>query len=105
MVTAMKKNYNPQHLSKKQRHMKKWIPDGPYCHGMHDVKYCPFWKEVVHQHQRNECWLGDRCTDDCSQCDEQITKCTFLNYTEYGQYPLGDMCKVCGIHEDWKWYI
>jgi hypothetical protein len=112
---GMKKNYDPKHLNKKQRHMKKWIPKGPYCHGMYDVKYCPFWQDVwsaymddkTYDHQRSECQFADKhlenCTDDCSQCREQVSKCTFLNYTEYGQYPLGDMCKVCGIHENWEW--
>ena len=42
----MKKNYDPTKLSKKQRHMKKWIPNGVYCHGMGKGKHsnsCPFW--------------------------------------------------------------
>jgi hypothetical protein len=63
--------------------------------------------DKTYAHQRSECQFADKhledCTDDCFQCREQVSKCTFLNYTEYGQYPLGDMCKVCGIHENWKW--
>ena len=28
-----------------------------------------------------------------------ISYCAFLNYIEYGQYPLGDGCKVCNLKE------
>ena len=106
----MKKKYNLNRLSKKQRHMKKWIPDGFYCHGMGEGKHpnsCPFWHDVwdewmkdkIYNHNRSECQFGKGCEEDCSVCDEPVAKCSFLNYIEYGQYPLGDMCKVCGIHE------
>lgn len=106
----MKKNYNPRHLSKKQRHMKKWIPDYVYCEGIGKGKHpnpCPFWHGVwdeympnkTYNHKRSECWYADSCTDDCAKCDEPVSRCAFLNYTEYGQFPLGDMCKICGIHE------
>ena len=106
----MKQNYNPVHLSKKQRHMKKWIPDGIYCHGTRKSKrsnyYCPFWYSLynkytdnTYEHKRSECCFSDVCKEDCSQCTEDVSKCTFLNYIEYGEYPLGDMCKVCKIHD------
>ena len=36
----MKKNYSPKKLTKKQRHMKKWIPDYHYC------DTCPFYKII-----------------------------------------------------------
>ena len=97
----MKKNYDPNRLTKKQRHMKKWIPDLVYCHssdiGKHK-KDCPFWHSIDKKHKRSECRWAEGCTDDCEQCDEEIVKCDFLNYIEYGQYPLADMCKVCDIH-------
>ena len=106
----MKKNYDPTKLSKKQRHMKKWIPNGVYCYGMGKGKhsnYCPFWhgiwnecmKDKTYEHKRSECQFGEHCEDDCSACDEPVAKCSFLNYIEYGQYPLWDMCKVCGIRD------
>lgn len=110
----MKQNYSPTRLSKKQRHMKKWIPEGIYCHGMGRGKHsnsCPFWKNLydghiegkTYNHKRSECTLADVCEDDCSTCDEPVTKCTFLNYIEYGQFPFWDMCKVCGIRDDYNW--
>lgn len=90
--------------------MKKWIPDGVYCHGVSRGKrsnYCPFWHCLYHkympnkiyEHKRDECQFSDVCKDDCSLCTEEVSKCDFLNFIEYGQYPLGDMCKVCGIHD------
>ena len=45
----MGKHYDPNHLTKKQRHMKKWIPDWIYCEGGSNSKRnkrCPFWKEI-----------------------------------------------------------
>lgn len=110
----MKQNYNPQRLSKKQRHMKKWIPDGPYCEGLGRGKHpdpCPFWHRVwaeymddkTYIHKREQCVDSDVCDGDCSECTDEVSMCIFLNYIEYGQYPLGDMCKVCGIHEDFDW--
>ena len=41
----MKNNYNPKRLSKRQRHMKKWIPDYHYCEGVYG-KGCPFYEKV-----------------------------------------------------------
>lgn len=107
----MKKSYNPTKLTKRQRHMKKWIPDYVYCEGIGEGKHpnpCPFWHELwdqymenkTYNHKRSECQYANICDDDCSQCTEQVSECDFLNYIEYGQYPLGDMCKICGIHDD-----
>lgn len=125
----MKKNYNPQKLSKRQRHMKKWIPDYHYCEGIYG-KECPFYKVIwwhfpkedidaielddfysdkdkksikklltrKYPHKINECQFANRCKDNCSTCNLQISYCDFLKYTEYGQFPLGDMCKICGVH-------
>ena len=130
----MKKNYSPKKLTKKQRHMKKWIPDYGYCEGIYGNE-CPFYKVIwydasVHDpeeldeklndetglynkkalkeikamigknynHKREECQFGDWCKENCSKCKEKVSYCAFLNYIEYGQYPLGDMCKICGIH-------
>ena len=104
----MKNNYNPKKLSKRQRHMKKWIPDYHYCEGIYG-KGCPFYKRVLidgvseyypnyYNHKRNECQFFNRCDEDCSKCKQSISKCEYLNYTEYGQFPLGDMCKICGVH-------
>lgn len=111
----MKKNYDPNRLTKKQRHMKKWIPDGPYCEGLGEGKHpnpCPFWHDVwnpymkdkTYVHKKEECCWSNVCDEkDCSQCIDEVSKCSFLNLIQYGQYPLGDMCKICGIHEDWDW--
>lgn len=99
----MKQNYNPKKLSKKQRHMKKWIPDGIYCEGMGIGKHktpCPFWHSLNCQHKKSECEFKHNCDDDCDKCTEEISYCSFLNYKEYGQYPLGDTCKVCGIRDN-----
>lgn len=96
----MKKNYNPKQLSKKQRHMKKWIPDGIYCESMGFGKHkkpCPFWHKLNIEHKKSDCQFNNICDDNCLDYDEQISYCAFLKYTEYGQYPLGDMCKVCNI--------
>lgn len=106
----MKTNYNPNRLSKRQRHMKKWIPDYIYCEGIGVGKHknpCPFWHCIwneymdnkTYKHKRSECQFADGCNEDCSQCTEEVTYCEFLNYIEYGPFPLGDMCKICGIHE------
>lgn len=105
-MNYMKKNYSPKKLTKKQRHMKKWIPDYHYCEGIY-TKGCPFYKRIWHEttinktynHKREECLFQNHCEEDCSKCKEKVSYCAFLNYTEYGQYPLGDMCKICGIHE------
>ena len=35
-----------------------------------------------------------KCTEDCTECDEIITYCSFFNIIEYGDYPLGDACKL-----------
>lgn len=95
----MKKNYSPKKLTKKQRHMKKWIPDYIYCEGIYD-KRCPFFRTFYnYKRKREECQFKDNCEDNCSECKQKVSYCGFLNYTEYGQYPLGDMCKICGIHE------
>ena len=56
--------------------MKKWIPDGFYCHGMGEGKHpnmCPFWhnlwdeymKDKTYTHKRSECQFGEHCEDDC----------------------------------------
>ena len=95
----MKKVYNPKKLTKKQKHLKKWIPKGVYCY---DFKQgdCPFWKEIKKPiRKKEECEFGEHCKENCNNCDEIVTYCAFLNYKEYGDYPLGDMCKVCGIHK------
>lgn len=91
----MKKNYNPKKLNKKQRHLKKWIPNSVYCDD------CPFWFDITNKvkHNRELCDFKCTCTDNCDTCDEIISYCAFLNYAEYGQYPLGDGCKVCSIKE------
>ena len=94
-------------LNKRQRHMKKWIPYGIYCHSIDGNPDCPFWhqlynpysKDKIYVHKENECQFADGCNEDCSQCTEEVTICEFLNYIEYGPFPLGDMCKICGIHE------
>ena len=107
----MKKNYNPKKLSKRQRHMKKWIPDYHYCEGIYG-KGCPFYQRIwddywdknadyyssYHIHKKNECQFSNRCKENCKECKQSISHCSFLNYTEYGQFPLGDMCKICGVH-------
>ena len=100
-------SYNPNHPTKRQRHMKKYIPYGIYCHSNDESPDCPFWhsfwtehnKDKVYTHKRSECQFGDSCPEDCFTCLEEVTFCEFLNYIEYGPFPLGDMCKVCGIHE------
>ena len=96
----MKFNYDPAQLSKKQRHLKKWIPNGIYCDG------CPFW-HIVKEPKRNrkDCCYDEYCENNCSICDEIVAYCSFLNYIEYGPYPLGDGVKVCGIKDkDWRWW-
>lgn len=92
----MKKNYNPRHLNKRQRHLKKWIPVSIYCDN------CPFWHDLTNKvkHRRELCEYSNQCMDNCSNCEELISYCSFLNYIEYGIYPLGEGCKVCGLKED-----
>lgn len=92
----MKKGYNPSHLSKKQRHLKKWIPYSIYC------DRCKFWHRIQKKHIRTECQYSDVCGDNCNQCDEPISYCSFLKYIEYGDYPLGEGCNICGVHYNSK---
>lgn len=79
----------------KKRAMKKWIPhDLAYCEG------CKWWRDQTDRcvHKREECQFQDVCQEDCGVCTQPISYCEYLHYREYGQYPLGDMCKVCGEH-------
>ena len=97
----MKNKYNPKHLTKKQRHMKKWIPNSIYCDD------CKFWHSLFNsgrQHKREECQYNDVCDDNvCAECDEVMSYCAFLKYVEYdveyGRHPLGNGCKVCGLKD------
>ena len=97
----MRKEYNPKKLTKKQRHQKKYIPKGYYCY---DFKkgYCPFWQNISNPiRKKEECESKIFCENNgnkCDKCNEPVTYCKFLNYKEYGQFPLGDMCKICGVH-------
>ena len=98
----MKENFIRKKLTKRQRHQKKWIPEGIYCY---DFKRgnCPFWKEIKNPiRKKEECDFGSNCNFNeiaCENCNEQVTYCSFLHYKEYGSFPLGDMCKICGIHK------
>ena len=94
----MKNSYNPKNSTKKQRHKKKWIPKGIYCYDF-KMGNCPFWHEIRFPiRKKEECQFGKVCETNCNECNEPVAHCSFLNYTEYGQFPLGDMCKICGIH-------
>ncbi|MEG3006827.1 MAG: hypothetical protein RR806_05085 [Oscillospiraceae bacterium] len=92
----------------KKRNMKKWIPhDFAYCYGIvgsakNDA--CKWWTDITkkHIHVKTECDFSECCDENCSECDEQISYCKYLNKVEYGQYPLGDMCKICGVHINTK---
>lgn len=94
----------------KKRKMKKWIPISPcYCHG--DTGTCPWWQridETKHSHRREFCQFYYRgaCSRDCNTCDEPAARCLYLNVIDYGQYPLYDMCKICGEHkaETAEWF-
>ena len=124
----MKQNYEPKHLTKQQRHMKKWIPEGVYCEGSGEgshKKPCPFHHILDYgnpsmddeeyleayehpyiqnrEHRYYECNHKKVCEfdKDVSKCTMPISYCAFLKYVEYGQYPLGDMGKVCGIRDYW----
>lgn len=92
----MKKNYNPKRLNKRQRHLKKWITDSYYCDN------CPFWFNITEkvEHKRELCEYSKGCTDNCNKCDLTIAYCSFMNYIEYGEFPLGDGCKVCDIRDE-----
>lgn len=35
-------------------------------------------------------------------CNESLTYCQYLGIYEVGQYPLGDMCKICEEHLESK---
>ena len=91
----MKKNYNPKKLNKRQRHLKKRIPNSIYCDN------CPFWFNITNKvkHNRELCDYAESCTDTCENCDLTIAYCSFMNYIEYGEFPLGDGCKVCDIKD------
>lgn len=124
----MKKNYNPKKLTKQQKHMKKWIPDYHYCEGIYGIEcpfYEKVWYDTSfyekvnltesdysksqieritnmmaknYNHKKEECQFSNRCKRNCNECKVTVSHCHFLNYTEYGQYPLGDMCKICEVH-------
>jgi len=85
--------------------LKNFIPIGPYCHEIGDNKWCHFykstWKKTIKNHirNRNECKWDNVCSEDCNVCDEDVSYCQFCNIIEYGDYPLGDGCKICGQNE------
>lgn len=70
----MKKNYNPWRSNKRQRHMKKWIPDSIYC------DRCKFWHDLTNKvkHSKELCELSPWC----------------------GDFVFDDRCKICGIKHD-----
>lgn len=97
--------------------MKKRIPwHIAYCY---DSKHgiCPWWKDL--SESKNVSKLREKYCDEkqyckiykkyrnCERCNmeisdeatpEFVTQCKYMNIIEVGQYPLGDQCKICGMH-------
>lgn len=80
-------------LNTTQKYLKQFIPNDDYCDD------CPFFHDLNKQgqdltipHLKKFC--NYKCTEDCTECDEIITYCSFFNIIEYGDYPLGDACKL-----------
>lgn len=92
----MKKNYSPYRSNKRQRHMKKWIPDSIYC------DRCKFWHDLTNKvkHSKKLCELSPWCDDNCEECKEPISYCSFLKHTVCGDFVFDDRCKICGIKHD-----
>ena len=78
----------------------KIIPLGVYCHDYNTIARCPFWHDLSKKHirKKEECLFKDTCLDNCHNCNISVSKCSILNYIEYGEYPLGDLCKVCNYN-------
>lgn len=94
----------------KKRAMKKYIPNGVYCHDPYDVhKTCPWWKSYkVQRRHRNPpsaeyiaCDFAKGCDLDCDKynChDNLIVGCKYLGMLDKKQDTLlWDQCKECNV--------
>ena len=55
--------------------------------------------KLHHRRKRKECEWKNVCEDNCETCDEIVSYCRFYNIIEYGDFPLGDGCKICDENE------
>lgn len=84
-----------------KNYLKNFIPIGVYCHSSILGDWCPFYKSTWgktinnYKRNRNECEWKNVCEDNCEECDETVSYCQFCNIIEYGDFPLGDGCKIC----------
>lgn len=71
----------------KKRAMKKWIPEGLYCHGalsyIREEKGMPIL--IYKRWCRN--MVGDRCR--------------YMGVSKKDDILLWDSCKICGIKDEW----
>lgn len=88
-----------------KNYLKNFIPIGIYCYSYENGDWCPFykstWNNTIKNYKKNrkECEFKRFCTDDCTECDEVVSYCQFCNLIEYGDFPLGDACKICVENE------
>lgn len=104
-----------------KRTMKKKIPyDKFYCYDFRNGRYiCPWLIDLSNTKDANKlrekyCTEKKYCDEykqygTCEHCNsiydypEQVTMCRFMKEIEVGQYPLGDQCKICGVHKENKY--
>lgn len=88
-----------------RNYLKNFIPIGVYCHSVWNGDWCPFyqstWNNSIknYKRKRKECEWKNVCEDNCETCDEIVSYCRFYNIIEYGDFPLGDGCKICDENE------
>ena len=84
----------------KKRAMKKWIPKNTcYCYGNKLVS-CKWHKSLgINILNKETCEYAELC-DTCHNCDCKITKCEYLNYTDFEEEThLWDQCKECNVSD------
>jgi hypothetical protein len=88
----------------KKRAMKKWIPNGFYCHGAGTKKnpYCKWRKYIttINRNKNNCEFVNDCKTEDCATCCDIVYRCEYMKYTDFKQESLlWDACKECGVKD------
>ena len=72
----------------KKRTMKKWIPEGMYCHGNGTKKHpnCKWRKYITTvKRDRRNCEFANECNKKCwsdasSSCRDIVYKCEYMNF-------------------------
>lgn len=98
----------------KKRAMKKWIPNGIYCHGNLGSDYnrkrnppCKWLKYITTKNSNTtNCEFTKQCKgvkdNKCGGCSIEVYRCEYMNYTDWEEDSyLWDECKECGIKDNW----